>query len=300
MIGARELTAALGGRWHGRYGTARCPAHDDRHPSLTIRDGESAPLLSCKAGCPREIVIAALKAQELWSSRSSAAEVIPWQAPASRPKPPPAVYWHTKDAPLETQRACDIWRDVCGLFGADTPAGRYLIGRGIPPPWPETLAFGRLEHPETRERSVPALIVARHCPVVHLVRGIQRIFLTEDGHKYPHGTVKMSLGSIAGGRAELLWPDDELILCEGVETALSAWRLFKTPAWAICGSFPSELPLPQQVRSVRIIADHDRHGASERNAKLLARSIRAGSRTCTVIMPNALGADANDVLRGAA
>jgi putative DNA primase/helicase len=133
-----------------------------------------------------------------------------------------------------------------------------------------------------------------------MVRGIQRIFLTEDGQKYPRGTVKMSLGSIAGGRAELLWPDDELVLCEGVETALSAWRIFKTPAWATCGPFPSELPLPKRVRTVKIVADHDPHGASERNAKLLAKSIRASGRTCTVIMPNEPGADANDVLRGAA
>jgi putative DNA primase/helicase len=295
---ARELTLALGGRWHGRYGTARCPAHGDRNPSLTIRDGESAPLLSCKAGCPREDVITALKARGVWCSRDAAAAV-PWQPPAAKPKAAATVYWHTRDAPRETQRACDIWRDACGLFATDSPAGRYLIGRGIPPPWPETLAFGRLPHPETGEVA-PTLIVARHCPVVGLVRGIQRIFLTEDGKKYSHGTVKMSLGSIAGGRAELIWPEDELLLLEGVESALSAWRLFRTPVWAICGGFPSELPLPQRVRSVQIIADHDPHGVSERNAKVLARSIRASGRACAVIMPNEPGADANDVLRGAA
>jgi putative DNA primase/helicase len=114
---------------------------------------------------------------------------------------------------------------------------------------------------------------------VHLVRGIQRIFLTEDGQKYPHGTVKMSLGSIAGGRAELLWPDDKLVLCEGVESALSAWRLLKTPAWAICGGFPPELPLPKRVREVTLLADHDLSGTSERLAKVLAKSIRAHGHT---------------------
>jgi len=36
---AREITEALDGRWHGTYGTARCPAHDDHEPSLSIRDG---------------------------------------------------------------------------------------------------------------------------------------------------------------------------------------------------------------------------------------------------------------------
>jgi hypothetical protein len=36
---ARSLTKALGGRWHGSYGTACCPAHDDRRPSLSVSDG---------------------------------------------------------------------------------------------------------------------------------------------------------------------------------------------------------------------------------------------------------------------
>lgn len=277
-MNARELTEALGGRWHRSYGMARCPAHPDRTPSLSIRDGESAPLVTCHTGCDQQDVVAALKARGLWPDRcepDQRARVL--KQGTHKPKPP-AVFWHLDDAPRETQWACGIWREFCGPFGADTPAGRYLIGRGIPPPWPETLAYGRLDHSETRERDVPALIVARHCPVVHLVRGIQRIFLTEDGAKYQRGTVKMSLGSIEGGRAELLWPDDRLVLCEGVESALSAWRLLRTPAWAMCGGFPSELPLPQRVREVTIVADYDTKGTSERHAKVLAQSIRATGR----------------------
>ena len=38
MMDARSLTKALGGRWYGRYGMARCPAHDDRTPSLKVRN----------------------------------------------------------------------------------------------------------------------------------------------------------------------------------------------------------------------------------------------------------------------
>ena len=37
-MAARTITQALGGRWHGTYGTARCPAHEDRNPSLKLRD----------------------------------------------------------------------------------------------------------------------------------------------------------------------------------------------------------------------------------------------------------------------
>lgn len=36
---SREIVAALGGRWHGSYGMAPCPVHDDGTPSLSIREG---------------------------------------------------------------------------------------------------------------------------------------------------------------------------------------------------------------------------------------------------------------------
>jgi hypothetical protein len=297
---ARELTQALGGRWYGSYGLAGCPAHADQNPSLSIRERKGVVMVKSHAGCPQLAVIDALRARGLWAGRRQPHQRANSQKlETAKPRATPAVFWNLKDAPRATRRACAIWRDCCGVFGANTPAGRYLIGRGIPPPWPDTLAFGRLDHPETREET-PALIVARHCPVVHLVRGIQRIFLTEDGRKYQRGSVKMSLGSIEGGRAELLWPEDSLLLCEGVESALSAWRIFRTPAWATCGSFPAELALPNRVRSVKIVADHDAHGVSERHARALAQSIRGTGRSCTVVMPDKPGTDANDVLRGVA
>ena len=48
-----ELTKALKkGKWHGSYGTACCPAHDDKSPSLSIslgRDGRT--LVKCHCGC---------------------------------------------------------------------------------------------------------------------------------------------------------------------------------------------------------------------------------------------------------
>jgi hypothetical protein len=36
---AHEITTALGGAWHGSYGMAQCPSHDDgRTPGLKITD----------------------------------------------------------------------------------------------------------------------------------------------------------------------------------------------------------------------------------------------------------------------
>ena len=39
IITATELAAALGGRRSGHGWMARCPAHDDREPSLAISTG---------------------------------------------------------------------------------------------------------------------------------------------------------------------------------------------------------------------------------------------------------------------
>ena len=48
----------------GRSWVARCPAHDDKGPSLSIRETDSeAVLLHCFAGCPPGAVIAALGIQ---------------------------------------------------------------------------------------------------------------------------------------------------------------------------------------------------------------------------------------------
>jgi putative DNA primase/helicase len=39
--------------------TARCPAHDDQNPSLSIRDVDGKVLVRCHAGCEQAHVIAA-------------------------------------------------------------------------------------------------------------------------------------------------------------------------------------------------------------------------------------------------
>ena len=59
---AESLSRQLGGRWHRNYGTARCPAHDDRRPSLSITDGDNGRLLlHCHAGCNYQDIVAAIE-----------------------------------------------------------------------------------------------------------------------------------------------------------------------------------------------------------------------------------------------
>jgi hypothetical protein len=65
---ARGITKALGGRWAGRYGLARCLVHSDREPSLKVSDDprkNDGVDVHCFAGCDWRDVKAALARQNL-------------------------------------------------------------------------------------------------------------------------------------------------------------------------------------------------------------------------------------------
>src|SRR5690606_12751703 len=65
---ARQICETRGGHWSGSKGMARCPAHDDRTPSLGLTLGRSAILFHCFAGCSQAEVLAAM-AREGFAAR---------------------------------------------------------------------------------------------------------------------------------------------------------------------------------------------------------------------------------------
>ena len=65
QLSARELVHALGGRGN----SAKCPAHRDSTPSLSVTERNGKILVHCHAGCPQEAVIEALRELRLWPER---------------------------------------------------------------------------------------------------------------------------------------------------------------------------------------------------------------------------------------
>ena len=66
---AETIAKGLGGRKSGGGWMARCPAHDDGKPSLSICDADDGRVLvCCHAGCDQERVIANLRSRGLWQS----------------------------------------------------------------------------------------------------------------------------------------------------------------------------------------------------------------------------------------
>jgi hypothetical protein len=143
---AAEIAASLGARLvgPGRW-MARCVAHEDREPSLSITERDGQTLLHCFAGCPQDEVLAALRARGLWPEKPqrglSTAESRSWaQRLAERAK---AVAWQRAvvceleclkaEALAEVERrasfeAVDAWRrSACALFLAERLTGESLI-----------------------------------------------------------------------------------------------------------------------------------------------------------------------------
>lgn len=67
MTGIGEIITVLEARRVGSSWMARCPAHGDRNPSLSIRAGRDGQVLvHCHAGCTQADVIAALRDRGVW------------------------------------------------------------------------------------------------------------------------------------------------------------------------------------------------------------------------------------------
>src|SRR6476646_10542150 len=161
-MNAIDIVKALGGHWHGHYGSARCPAHDDHSPSLSVSISAQTgrTLVRCHAGCEQQAVIDALIGMGLWSGQPNGASISPCAVPISR----------------SGEVALAIWSHCRPAQG--TLVERYLAARGITIPIPPTIRFHRgLRYPGGSEwPCMVALVERAGVPVA-----IHRTFLERDG-----------------------------------------------------------------------------------------------------------------------
>jgi hypothetical protein len=286
---AETIAKALGGRKAGSAWSARCPAHDDRTPSLSLRDsGDGKVLVRCHAGCDQDEVIAHLKASGLWTQNAPRLYRYAASHRVIKPAEP------DRDEVKRTEAALSIWQ-------AAKPAGgtlieTYLGSRGLRLPSTPSLRFHpRLKHPSGDSWPAMIALVARGSDDAPLA--IHRTFLARNGAgKAPVDPQKMMFGPCRGGAVRLAEPGDLLMIGEGIETCLAAMQETGLPAWAaLSTSGMRALDLPEGVRDVIVLADGDDPGeAAARDCAL--RWKREGRRVRIARPPK--GMDFNDMLVG--
>ena len=287
MIDARGITQSLCGKWYQKYGAAPCPVcqsgREKNQNALTIADGRNGRLvLDCKkSACAFPDILAAAGITS-GSYKSPDPETLAKREADQR-----------KEVQKSAAQARAIWSEALPIEG--TMAETYLRVRGITCSLPKTLRY----HPNCWHRAT----AKRYPAMVAAVQGnklaaIHRTFLRPDGSgKADVEIPKMMLGSTAGASVRLTEGRESLVVCEGIETALSlSSGLLRVPAaiWAaLSTSGMRNLSLPPQAGQLTIAPDGDKAGREAASA-LAARADALGWRV--TLLPAPEGLDWNDVL----
>ena len=287
---AEIIARALGGRKAGQGWTARCPVHNDRTPSLSIRDSDDDKVLvHCHAGCDQREVIAALKEQGLWPDHGT-------RLLSQAARRMPVKREQDQDDTRRSEAALAIWQSTKPAQG--TLVEMYLDSRGIDLSPPDSLRFHvGLRHPSGGIWPAMVALVTRGTDGAPVA--IHRTFLARDGAgKAPLEPQKMMLGPCRGSVVRLGDPGGVLMVGEGIETCLAAMQAIGYPSWAaLSTSGLRTLNLPKDVHDVIVLADGDESGeAAARDCAW--RWKREGRRVRIAHPPQ--GMDFNDLLVRAA
>ena len=238
MKSAKEITAALGGRWCGTYGLARCIGHDDKTPSMKIsdkhgKDGKTRLDLHCFSGClwtdlKAELVkrglvepfrATSLQVRHVVGIKANAAQKIAEKVMASR-----AAASVLEDERKRIGAALKLWDTGIPLAG--TLGGSYLrVHRGC------NFIDGAFDHCLRWHKGKQMIVARMGDPRTDIFTGVQRIFLDELGRRVGDRRMLGKAGIVR------ISPDEDVLeglhIVEGIEDAIAAYVEDVRPVWAM-------------------------------------------------------------------
>jgi DNA primase len=286
---SRPISSVIGAsiklRKEGREYLACCPFHSERSASFTVNDDKGfAHCFGCGwHGDGLDFIMQAhgvglREAAELITSGE-----LPVLAERAREPEP------ERDT---TAEAIAIWRAAVDAVG--TPVETYLNARGLVLPIPPTIRFARLRYGSRGD--LHPVMVALVASAESKATGIQRTYLRGDGlGKAGVPKAKLSLGRVRGGAVRLAPAAAELVVCEGIEDALTCQQELGRAAWAAAGaSMMPSMRFPAGVQSVVIGADND--DAGEREAHKAAAVFSGAGLRVRTMRPDVGCKDFNEML----
>lgn len=137
---------------------------------------------------------------------------------------------------------------------------------------------------------------------------LHRTYITPAGKKAPFDNVRKMMTvpegmTITGAAIQLGKPQGVLGVGEGLETALSAYRVTQVPTWStVSARLMETLEVPESVHTVLIWTDKDKSVTGEKSANVLRSRLTQQGKKVHILMPpvprsaNAKSVDWNDVL----
>jgi putative DNA primase/helicase len=285
-----DVAKAVGGTRNGRWIRIAGPGHRKRDDSLGFRLDPAAP---------DGFRINSFAEDDRAECRAHVKQLLATVSEGGLS--PPGVDQKSDSESSQTARiamAMTLWDQARASEG--TLVETYLRARRceLPPNAGSALRF----HPECPfgpGRRVPAMIALMRDVVTNVPRGILRTALSNDGsgkREMPDGMkTKMMLGS-SKRVAVVLDPAAKCMgIGEGIETSLSANKIFNVPVWsALSAGGIAAFPVIASVKHLTVFADHDEAGIQAAR-KCYCRYKKAGIEVEVRCPPN-VGTDWNDYL----
>ena len=292
-MNAREIVKALGGDWHGDYGTAPGPGHSARDRSLQISEKPNGePPVYSHAGDDWKAI------KDDWRAQGLLPEFIPGERrmkafqfvkPMNAYDSPPKQRW--------SDYAEAIWQSCYPISGV---AAQYLQARCcvIPPP------DGDLRwHPDLNNRMCnwtgPALVARVTDAITGEPMTLHRTWIQSDGTKAPIKAPRLPLkGHAKKGGVIRLWPISATLgIAEGIETALTAVQSVN-PSWALIDAQNlAQFPALDGVSRLFIFADNDSNGTGQKAASECADRWVIAGKLVRIWIPETPDTDLNDWFR---
>jgi putative DNA primase/helicase len=199
------------------------------------------------------------------------------------------------------QRLSKLWMESTRLDGSD-PASLYLAKRSIAfDSYPSQLRVHNRAaylHENGSITHHPALI-AKFVSQDVKSWTLHTTFLSPDGRKadVPKPRKLAPVAVPLGGAVRLAASAETMGIAEGIETALSASRLFDIPVWSAlsAGALIKWQP-PVRTKCILIFGDLDEGFAGQAAAYTLAHKLAGKGLNVEVRLPPDIGSDWNDVL----
>src|SRR5262249_25184775 len=209
------------------------------------------------------------------------------------------AYAKPKPGPDPRPRLRKLWADAKPTVQGDI-VDTYLRSRGVGlDVYPNTIrtAPSLRYYDDDATSTFPAMLA-----VVHDLTGkpvtIHRTYIAPDGSgKAP--VDKPRKIACRHGKSPHVRPapvKPTMGIAEGIESALSAMKLFRTPTWSVLSTYGLEtFEPPAEIERLIVFADHDTNGAGQKAAYSLAARL-SGRIVVEVKFPKERRADRNDAL----
>lgn len=188
-----------------------------------------------------------------------------------------------------------LWAGSISAQG--TQVEKYLQSRGIDEfDFDDIRYLPKLIHTPSGNL-FPAMVAAVRHGITGDLMAIHRTWLKPDGSgKADVNPNKMMLGQVLGGAVQLSDAKPEMIVAEGIETALSVLQATGITTWAaLSTSGLKGLDLPRTVERIIIACDNDLEGLKAANASA-EKWTKEGREVLLSIPP--INKDFNDLLQG--